>query len=649
VEFAMRKPPSIQSFGALIFCSVLATATISQAVEEKNQATIPDYSEIARDKVPAEFKFRISDLFQDEAAWRAEKDRVAKLIASIPEAAQAWTATPKSMADLLDLVAAINEKSNRLYAYAKLLNDMDLSNPAFTTMQGEIQSMGVDLASKSTFIGPDVLKLGETAVAAAIKSEPRLAPHRFDLLNVMRRKNHVLSEIEGGIVAKVGLFTGTDSKVAGLLRDVEMPNAEVTLSNGNKVVLNDSNYLKYRIAKKKEDRKIVAEAYWKNMSKFQSTYAALLDGEMKKQISMARIQRFDSALDSALFDDDIRPEVYHNLIRTVKGNVAPLHRLIRLKQKMLGLEEMHYYDVAVPAAPVVETLYGFDDARKLVLASMAPLGESYHQTLEGAFENRWIDIYPNQGKQSGAYSMGVYGIHPFIKLNYQGRYSDVSTLTHELGHSMHSHFACSAQPNTTAGYSTFIAEIASTFNENLLLNHMLKSGTDARVKLGLLESYLERMRGTIYAQTMLAEFELAIHERVEQGQTLTAEWLNQTYFTLYRHYYGVDQGVIHADEIPAITWAAIPHLFRPYYVFQYVTGMVASTALAESVTQGGKPEAGRYLNMLRAGGSKFPLEILKDAGVDMTTPHPIEASLKQFDRLVGEMEVIYAHLAAEEK
>ncbi len=640
----MRRQFSFPAFFRVVSCSVLALACTRADEDKANKPIIPDYSETARDRVPEDFKFRISDIFPDQAAWREEKAHVVKLINSIPDLSQHWTDSPQTMADLLDLLASINVRSNRLYIYARLQNDMDLSNPAFTSMQGEIRNMEVELVSKSTFVGPDVLKLGNENIEAYLSKEPRLAKHRFDLTNILRRKDHILPEAQAGIVANVGLFTDTAAKTAGLFRDAEMPRAEVALTDGSKVLLNESNFLKYRLSKKSEDRRTVVEGYFNNVRKFQSTYASLLDGEMKKQVAMARIHRFPGTLAGSLFEDDIRPEVYHNLIRTVRANLAPLHRLLRLKQKMLGLPELHYYDVAVPAAPTVEKLYSFNNARDIVLAAVTPLGDEYSGALRGAFDNRWIDIYPNKNKQGGAYSMGIYGIHPFIKMNYLGRYTDVSTLAHELGHSMHTHFSNLSQPSTTAGYSIFIAEIASTFNENMLLNQMLKADNDDRFKLGLLESYLERMRGTIYAQTMLAEFELAIHERAEQGQTLTAEWMNAKYLELYRQYTGADQGVLKVDDTAGVTWAVIPHLFRPYYVFQYVTGMVASTALAESVIRGGKPAADRYLTVLRAGGGKFPLDILRDAGLDMSQPEPIVAATQQFDRLVAEMEQIYSRL-----
>lgn len=643
MKSGMRIMPPLRTSATILFGSLLASL-VSLAGPDPSSQNIPDYSETPRAKVPDDVKFRISDLFADRSAWNTEKNQVNALIATIPTVGKNWTSSPQSMLRLLDLMASINERCNRLYAYAKLQNDMDLSDSNFTAMIGEIQTMGVTIASQSTFINPDVIHLGEDKIHSYLKAEPQLARHRFDLLNTLRRKQHILPAAEADIVAQIGMFSNAPGKAAGLLSDVDLPSPEVTLSGNIKVNLNESNYLKYRVSKSQSDRKIVAETYWKNMRGFQSTYAALLDGEIQKQVALARIHHFDSALNNSLFDDDINPQVYHNLIRTVKGNLAPLHRLVRLKQKMLGLTHINYYDIAVPAAPAVSPSYRFDEAKQLVIDAMKPLGPEYAKPLTQAFTDRWLDIYPNQGKQGGAYSMGVFGIHPYVKLNYLGKYADVSTLAHELGHSMHSHFACASQPNTTAGYSTFIAEIASTFNENLLLQHMLKSGTDDRVKLALLENYLERMRGTIYAQTMLAEFELAIHQHVEQGNTLTAEWLNQTYLTLYRTYWGADQGIVTVDDTVAITWAAIPHLYRPYYVFQYVTGMVASTALANSVIHGGKPEAERYLNILRAGGSKFPLEILNDAGLDMTSPKPVQAALEQFDHLVAEMETLYARL-----
>ena len=638
----MHPSYSISCLAALLCAGVLPAA------EPTTEPVIPDYSQTARSEVPEEFKFRLEDLFKDEAAWRVEFEAVAKRVATVDGVAKDWTKTPAHMADLLDLLGGIKERGERLMSYAHLQNDMDLSNPEFARMQTEYQNLAISLGAKTTFITPDILQLGRDKVEAYLQAEPRLAPYRFLLEKILRNKDHALSEPEAAIVAQMRLFTDIAPKVSGLLNDLDIPRAEVTLADGSKVLLNSYNFLKYRQSKNAADRRVVAEAFWNNLRKYDNTFAALLDGEMRKQVAFARIHRFPHCLDASLFENDISPEVYRNVIKTVSANLAPLHRLMRLKQRMLGLPEFHYYDIYAPAAPGAAKTYTYQDSRKLVLAAMAPLGGEYAKGLQRAFTERWIDLYPNKGKQSGGYSSGIYGVHPYIKMNYSGRYDDVSVMAHELGHAMHSEFSNAAQPFATAEYPIFLAEIASTFNENLLIHESLRTGTDDREKLRLIENYLERMRGTIYAQTMYADFELAMHERVEQGLPLTATWLESTWMEKFRSYMGTAQGVMKDDDTMAVQWAAIPHFFRPFYVFQYTTGMVASCALAEAVTRDGEAGANKYLAMLRAGGSKFALDILRDAGVDMSQPAPIEAAIREFDRLVTEMETLYARMPEKE-
>ena len=642
--FLRMQPCRTISLLAALLCAGRLSAS-----EPAHKTIIPDYSQTERAKVPAEFKFNIADLFKTPAAWRTEFDSVKKLASSIDAQAPDWTCSAKRMADVLELISAVNERGDRLYAYARLQSDMDLSNPEFTGMQTEYDSLSVDFSTRTAFVAPDVLKLGADKVADYLKAEPRLAPFRFNLEKILRNRDHILSQKEESIVAQIGLFTDIPVKASGLLNDVDMPRPEVTLTDGTKVLLNESNFLKYRLSKKQADRRIVVEAFWKTVLKYENTFAVLLDGEMKKQVAFSKIYKFPSCLEASLFENDISPEVYRNVIKTVRANLSPLHRLFKLKQRMLGLSELNYFDLVVPAAPSVDKLYTYEESRKHVLAALAPLGPKYTAGLQRAFNEHWIDLYPNKGKQGGGYSMGVYGAHPFIKMNYIGRYDDMSTMAHELGHSMHSEFANAAQPYATAQYATFIAETASTFNENMLLKETLRATSDDRVKLRLLESYLERMRSTIYSQTMLAEFELAMHERAEKGLPLTADWLKATYAGVLRVYMGVDQGIVKIDDSLAVAWSSVPHFYRPFYGFQYVTGMVASTALADAVSNGGEVERERYLGMLRAGGSKFPLDILRDAGVDMSKPAPIEAAIRQFDQLVAEMEIIYARLPPQEE
>lgn len=634
----------VQALFPIPCLAVLLCAGILPAAQSAPDPVIPDYSQTERAEVPDEFKFRVEDLFENAAAWQAELAAVAKLIASVDGLAKDWTATPGGIANLLERLSAIQERGDRLETYARLLSDMDLSNPEFSRMLTECQNLAVQLGAKSTFIVPDLLLLGRDKVEAYLKQEPRLAPYRFSLEKILRNQNHSLTAAEAGVLAQVRLFADTAPKVSGLLNDVDIPRAEVTLADGTKVLLNPYNFLKHRQSGNPADRRVVAHAYWNNLRQYENSFAALLDGEMKKQVAFARIHKFPNCLEATLFENDISPQVYHNVIQTVRANLAPLHRLFKLKQRMLGLPEFNYYDIYAPASPSAGKSYTYQDSQRLILAAMAPLGADYAAGLKRAFAERWIDLYPNKGKQSGGYSTGIYGSHPFIKMNYSGRYDDVSVLAHELGHAMHALYSNESQPFATAEYAIFLAEIASTFNENLLLNEMLAGGTDDREKLRLLESYLERMRGTIYAQTMYADFELAMHERVEQGLPLTASWLESTWLEKFNHYMGTTAGVMKADDTMAVQWAAVPHFFRPFYVFQYATGMVAACALTDSVTRGGEAAATRYLTLLRAGGSKFPLDLLREAGVDMSKPEPIEAAIRQFDRLVAEMETLYARL-----
>jgi oligoendopeptidase F len=416
----------------------------------------------------------------------------------------------------------------------------------------------------------------------------------------------------------------------------------VTLSTGEQVLLSTANYQKHRAAPVAADRQLVMETYWTGQKRFENTLATLLDAGIKQDLFHAQVHHYPSCLEAALYPDAIEPAVYRNLVATVRANLAPLHRLLRLRKSMLGLSELRYADLYASAVSTVTRTYPFEEARALVLRATGPLGAPYTQVLERAFTGGWIDVYPNRGKQSGAYSSGVHGVHPFVKMNYDGTFHNVSTLAHELGHAMHSHLSEQAQPYPTADYPIFLAEIASTFNENMLMHALLETERDRTLKLFLLDNYLETLRGTLFRQTLFADFELAMHERVEQGQSLTPDWLNATYLELTRLYYGHDQGVVRVDDYIQSEWSGIPHFYYDFYVYQYATGIVASMALSEAVLAEGAPARERYLGFLGSGSSRFPLDTLKAAGVDLTTPQPVAAALKAFDRLVGEMETLHA-------
>ncbi|HSQ34568.1 MAG TPA: oligoendopeptidase F [Candidatus Binatia bacterium] len=633
----------------LLLGGLLLPPSLTVAQEKKMEKTIPDYSLSERQDVPVEYTWKIEDLFSSLQAWQAEKETVAGLIARVDEAAKGWTASPAAMRTLLELIDQIDLRSSRLSSYASHQGNTDMGNTVYQGMEGDMRSMLVGLNSKLAFLQPDVLALGAEKFAAYLKAEPGLAPHRFTIEGILREKEHILPGDQQRIASLTGLFAGAAGRASGMLNDVELPSAEITTSDGRNVTLNYPAYMRLRASKNAADRSLAMNAFWKNQKKFENTLAILQDAGIKRHWFNAQIRKFPDCLSARLSGENISPEVYHQLIRSVHDYLPAFQRYLALKQKMLGLPKFRYEDVYASAVQAVDKTFTIAEARQQIEASLRPLGRDYAAGLKQAFDDRWMDLYPNKGKASGAYSGGVYGVHPYIKLNFNGNYDAVSTMAHELGHAMHSQFANQAQPHATSGYTTFLAEIASTFNEHLLIHHLLKSEKDELFKLYILDNYLDGFRATLYRQTQFAEFELAMHQRVEQGQTLTADWLNQKYLELTRLYYGHDQGVCQVDDYIEVEWNRIPHFYLNYYVFQYSTGLIASMALSDMVLNGGKSEQARYLELLKAGGSDYPLAILKKAGVDMTSAQPYAAALKRFDQLVGEMERIVAKLKKQKK
>ncbi len=632
----------------LPLCVILLLALPAAAQEDKMDK-IPDYSLKARSEVPVEHTWKIEDLYVSETDWQAEKEAVIGDIAAIDEAARGWTNSAAAMKRLFDLVSSIQLRGTRLYSYASHQSNTDMANTRFQAMLGEIRTGFVQMSAKLSFMQPDILALGAERFAAYLRQEPGLTPFRFGVERILREREHVLPGEQQRIAALTGLFSGVPADASGMLNNVELPRTEVTLADGTRVLLDQAAYQRLRTAKNPGDRSRVMKSFWENQKRFENTFAILQDGVVKAHWFDAQIRRHPDCLAARLFSEDISPEVYRQLIRQVHAFLPSLQRYLALKQKMLGLPEFRYEDIYASAVPAVDKTFTFAEARRVIEAALKPLGPDYAAPLRRAFDERWMDIYPNKGKESGAYSGGVYGVHPYIKLNYNGDFDAVSTTAHELGHAMHSHFSDKTQPFPTADYTTFVAEIASTFNEHLLVRHLLKTEKDDLFKLYLLDSYLDGFRGTLFRQTLFAEFELAMHRRVEAGQTLTADWLNAAYLELTRKYYGHEQGICRVDDYIQSEWSGIPHFYMDYYVFQYSTGIIASLALSDSVARGDRGARDGYLEVLKAGGSDYPLNILKKAGVDMARPEPYVAALKRFDSLVGEMERLVARLKKQKK
>jgi oligoendopeptidase F len=470
-----------------------------------------------------------------------------------------------------------------------------------------------------------------------------LAVYRMYLVDILRRKAHKLSEKEEKILAETALMAGGPGSIYSVFSNAEMPYPEIMLSDGAKALLNKAGYARHRSSAIRADREVVFDAFWTAINQFKQTFGVQLYSHLQAHAFTMRTRSYDSCLQQALDRNNVPTEVYHSLIDNVRANLDTFHRYLRLKKRMLGVETLKYSDLYAPVVQDVDLEYTFDEAKALVLDAVKPLGPDYARVVEKALNERWIDVYPTPGKRAGAYSSGnAYDVHPYILLNYNGQFDDVSTLAHELGHTMHSYYSNKNQPFPLASYSIFVAEVASTFNEALLIHKMLGEIEDDDVRLSLLMNYLDGIKGTVFRQTQFAEFELRMHEMVERREPVTGDTLTDLYGRILKDYYGHEKGVCHIDDLYTVEWAYIPHFYYNFYVYQYSTSFTAATALAEEVFSGTGGAVQRYLDFISAGGSDYPVEILKKAGVDMTTSGPFEKTILTMNRTMDEIEAILA-------
>jgi oligoendopeptidase F len=420
-----------------------------------------------------------------------------------------------------------------------------------------------------------------------------------------------------------------------------MPYPVVKLSTGEEVLVDQAGYGRYRAIPNREDRKLIFETFFGKFNDFRRTFGTEMDGNVKSQIFYKNVRKYKSTLETALDANNIPLEVYHSLIENVNKNLPSFHRYLNIKRRMMGLDTLFYYDLYAPAVAGIENEYTYDEAQKIVLSALKPLGKDYVKTVNEAFANRWIDVYPTPGKRSGAYSSGsAYDVHPYILLNYTNLYNDVSTIAHELGHTMQSYYSNKTQPFPTAMYPIFVAEVASTLNEFLLFNDVLKNAPDDDTKLALLMEFLDNVKGTLFRQTQFAEFELRMNQMAEKGEQITGDSMSELYQNIVRAYYGHDQGVCIVPEYINVEWAYIPHFYYDYYVYQYATSFTASIALAEGILQHESGAVEKYIKFLSAGGSDYPINLLKNAGVDMTTSEPFDKTMKMMNWAMDEIEKI---------
>ncbi|HID75172.1 MAG TPA: oligoendopeptidase F, partial [Planctomycetaceae bacterium] len=529
----------------------------------------------------------------------------------------------------------------RLYAYAHMRSDVDTREPEYQGMKQQLQQLVTQYQSKASFIAPEIAAMDRATIDSFLEREPGLKIYRMALDDIQRTKAHRLSPPEEQILAQAGLLAAAPVTIYSIFSNAELPFPEITLSDGTQVRLNQAGYSKYRAAPLRSDREAVFQAFWSTFDKFRLTFGSQLAAQVNRDMFYARVRKYESALHSALDRDNIPVDVYHTLIRKVNENLDSFHRYLALKQRMLGVDQLKYSDVYAPVVEKVKLEYPYDKATELVLDALRPLGSEYLRTVRRAFNERWIDVYPTPGKRAGAYCNGsCYDVHPYILLNYNGQYDDVSTLAHEMGHAMHSYYSNKNQPYPTADYATFVAEVASTLNEALLIHKMLSTIEDDNVKLSLLMNYLDGIKGTVFRQTQFAEFELAIHQRAEQGEPLTGDVLTEIYGGILKRYYGHDKGVCQIDDLYCVEWAFVPHFYYNFYVYQYATSFTASTALAEKILAGQPGAVDRTIEFLSAGGSDYPVAILRKAGVDMLTSEPFDRTMEAMNRVMDQIEAI---------
>ncbi|HEV7428567.1 MAG TPA: oligoendopeptidase F [Thermoanaerobaculia bacterium] len=609
---------------------VVALASTAGFAQSKERADIPEAA-----------KWRLTDLYPSDEAWRAAKD---KLVARIPEM-QKYKGTlgqsPQQLAAGLTLRNDLDKEFSRVYVYTALIADEDTRVAKYRAMKQEVDQIESSFGADTAFVEPEILKIDRATIDSYIAKEPKLAPYTFYLHDLLRRQAHTLSEPEEKIIADAGLMSSTAGDVYGVFTDADFPFPTITLADGTTRKLDQATFSISRSLPNREDRKKVFEAFFGALGDYRGTIGTALNAEVQKDLFYMRARKYPTTLDAALEPDSIPTSVYTKLIDGVNANLPTFHRYLNLRKRMLGLSDLHYYDLYAPLVANTKLDYSLDEAKKNILGAVAPLGTGYTSVIERAFNERWIDLYPNAGKRTGAYSNGgAYDVHPYMLINYNGRYDDMSTVAHELGHTMQSYFSNKNQPYPTAGYPIFVAEVASTFNEALLNDYMLKQIKDPATRLSLLGNYLEGMKGTVFRQTQFAEFELRIHQAAEKGEPLTGDTFDTMYLDILKRYYGDDKGVCKVDDVVKHEWAYIPHFYRNYYVYQYATSATASAALSEKVMSGDANATKRYLAFLSAGGSKYPIDLLKDAGVDMTTSEPLDLTMKKMNRVMDEMDAI---------
>ena len=589
-----------------------------------------------REEIDDKYKWKVDKVYKNIEDFEKDFEEVKKEAVKLQDYSGKLT-NGETILEYLKLDEKISRKVEKLFIYAHLKSDEDTSNPTYQALMSKIDIYMAEFSSYTAFFVPEILSLDDKFIMDEIDRIEELHQYKFLFEDILKEKPHILSKEMEELLASASDCLDAPSAIHNLLTNADMTFGKIKDEDGNEVELSEGNYSSFIRSKDRSVRKAAFEKLFGEYEKFKNTLATSLTASIKTFNFNSKVRKYESALEASLNPNNIPLDVYKNAVKVMNDNVSSLHRYVKIKKELLNLDEIHMYDLYVPVIEAEKEHVEFNDGVKIVLEALKPLGEEYLDIFKGGINDGWIDIYENKGKKGGAYSWGGYDTMPYVLLNYNNELEDVSTLAHEMGHSIHSYYSRKEQPYHYAGYTLFCAEVASTTNEKLLIHHLIEKENDEKKKLSLINTELEQIRTTVFRQLMFAEFELYTHESLEKGIPLTSDDYSKAWHELNVKYFGPEMVV---DEKIDIEWARIPHFYSDFYVYQYATGYAAASAFANAILEEKANAVEKYKGFLKSGGSDYPIEILKNAGVDMTTKEPLEATIKRFNELLDMIEKV---------
>jgi len=591
----------------------------------------------ARDEIDQKYKWKLEDIYSSDDMWEKDYNEIKVLLPEITKFQGKLKESSNTFLECLKLRDKIVCMAEKLYTYAKMKRDEDNSNSKYQALTDRAVGVLTEVSAAISYIEPEIISLDEELLKKFIEGNAELKIYLHYIDNILREKSHILSQREEELLALVSEIAEAPSEIFSMLNNADIKFPVIVDENGEEVELTKGRYIRFLESKDRRVRKEAYEKLYEVYKGFRNTFASSLSNNIRQERFFARVRKYNSTLEASLSKDNVSTEVYDNLIKTVHENLPLFYRYMEIRRKILNLDKLQMYDIYVPLVKEPMDNIPYEEACTIVEKALEPLGDEYVGYVREAYNSGWIDVYENKGKTSGAYSWGNYVSHPYILLNYQGTIGDVFTLAHEMGHAMHTFYTNKTQPYIYSEYKIFVAEVASIMNEFLLMDYMISNSRDKEEKAYYINHYLDEFRGTLFRQTMFAEFEKIIHQKAAEGEALTAETLSDVYKNLNQQYYGTN---VESDDNIAFEWARIPHFYTSFYVYKYATSFAAAASLSRKILNREPGAVERYIEFLSSGGSDYPIELLKKAGVDLTTPKPIQDAMKKYEALLDELEAL---------